>query len=272
MDIHELWSTSDRSDLAAIRAALETGDLAGALFSIESADAGRRESARATLDGWADAVAERVMVGADAVDSLRRVLVGDVALAGERDAYYHPRNSALSEVIATRRGLPITLSVIWMLVGERAGLPVDGLALPGHFIVQVGTDPVDPFRRGQVMNRDACEALVRRMHHALDWDERWLDPVDDLAIVTRVLRNLANAWTRLDEPLAVYRSVRLLAELVPDDPHARLSCADVARQIGDHGTAENYYRDLAERFAETRPGREAEARLRHMQAGERWTH
>lgn len=272
MHIRELWSVSDRSDLDGIREALAAGDLAGALFAVEGAAAAERAQAREAVAGWADAVSERLMVGADAVDSLRRVLVGDVALRGDRTSYHHPKNSALSQVVASRSGMPITLSVVWILVGERSGLPVDGLALPGHFIVRVDTEPVDPFRRGQVMDGAACRALVERVQPDLAWDERWLEPVDDHAIVARVLRNLVNAHVRRGDEVATYRAVRLLAEISPTDASAQLSCAHVSDQLGAAAEAAERYAHVVERFAGTDAAREARDRLRRLGANRRLLH
>jgi len=272
MHIRELWSESDRADLGDLRAALDVDDLAGALFAIEGASPEDREAARGSLDAWADAVGERLMIGADAIDSLRRVLVGDVALVGDRESYYHPDNSALSRVIANRRGLPITLSVVWILVGERSGLPVDGLALPGHFIVRVGADPVDPFRRGQVMDEAACRAMVERIQPNLDWDDHWLEAVDDRAIASRVLRNLANAHVRGGDPVATYRAVRMLAEVQPDDASAQLSWAHVAQQVGAEGEAATLFEGICDRFPGTDVAREAADRMQRMSVSGRWLH
>jgi regulator of sirC expression with transglutaminase-like and TPR domain len=74
------------------------------------------------------------------------------AFAGDRERYDHPDNSMLDRVLATRRGLPILLSVVYLETARRAGIPLAGVGLPGHYVVgHFGADPpllLDPFAGG----------------------------------------------------------------------------------------------------------------------------
>jgi regulator of sirC expression with transglutaminase-like and TPR domain len=99
--------------------------------------------------------------GANAVVALNKLLFEELGFAGNQSDYYDPRNSLLSDVIDRRTGIPITLSLIYMEVGRRAGLRVEGIGLPGHFIVRVeGADGepvlVDPFN-GRMVDADDCQ-------------------------------------------------------------------------------------------------------------------
>ncbi len=85
--------------------------------------------------------------------ALAAVLHGRHGFTGDREAYDDPRNSMLDAVLARRRGLPITLSVLWVAVAHRAGIPLAGFGLPGHYVAgHVGVAPpllVDPFAGGE---------------------------------------------------------------------------------------------------------------------------
>src|SRR5262245_44832287 len=98
--------------------------------------------ARARLDGHA-------VDGPQAASRLCRFLVDEAGFRGNSEDYYDPRNSFLNDVLDRRTGIPITLSTVFMEVGRRAGLTVEGVGLPGHFLVRVagpaGGHLVDPF-------------------------------------------------------------------------------------------------------------------------------
>ncbi|MDN3294577.1 transglutaminase-like domain-containing protein [Streptomyces ficellus] len=107
--------------------------------------------------------------------------------------YDHLESSLLHEVLRRRRGLPILLSVVWIEVARRAGAPVYGVALPGHFVVGFG-DPdeqvlADPFAGGRALTGADAELLVagatgERLHPSM------LVPADPLDIVVRILNNI----------------------------------------------------------------------------------
>src|SRR4051812_8800187 len=96
--------------------------------------------------------------------NLSSFLFEECGFAGNADRYYDPRNSYLNKVIDRQVGLPITLSLVAMAVGQRAGLRVVGVGLPGHFVAKAVGDGeevlFDPFHGGQFLDPDACEELV----------------------------------------------------------------------------------------------------------------
>lgn len=131
---------------------------------------------------------------------LRRVVAIREGLGGDIDDYYDPRNSFLNEVLDRRKGIPITLSVIWIEVGRRAGIDVQGVALPGHFLVFAGGQLVDPFHGGEAIGADEAAALVAENYGGpprLNPD--WLEPVAPEAILERMLVNLTEAYRRAAE-------------------------------------------------------------------------
>ena len=128
--------------------------------------------------------------------SLRELLGDRCGFRGVAADYQRLESSLLHEVLRRRRGLPILLSVVWMEVARRAGAPVYGVALPGHFVVGFGPpeDQVlaDPFDGGRVLTGGDAEVLVAgatgaKLHPSM------LGPADPLEVVLRILNNV-RAW------------------------------------------------------------------------------
>lgn len=152
--------------------------------------------------------------------------------------YQKLSSSLLQEVLRRRRGLPILLSVVWIEVARRAGAPVYGVALPGHFVVGFG-DPagsyvlVDPFEGGQVLSEADTELMVATVTGG-PLEAAMLAPADPLDIVQRILNNI-RAWAA---PRPEHRPVQLwtfdLTLLLPRHPaKLRLQRAQLLVKMGD---------------------------------------
>jgi regulator of sirC expression with transglutaminase-like and TPR domain len=122
--------------------------------------------------------------------------------AGNQLDYYDPRNSFLNEVIDRRLGIPITLSVVYMEVGRRAGLDVEGVGLPGHFIVRVrelGLSEallIDPFH-GVMLTREDCQDRLDTVYDGLvSLSDEHMRAASTQEILVRMLRNLKSVYTR----------------------------------------------------------------------------
>lgn len=127
--------------------------------------------------------------------SLRRVIAIEDGIGGNVDDYHDPSNSFLHRVIETRRGIPITLSVLWMEVGRRAGIEMVGVGLPGHFVVYAGGQMVDPFHYGEAIGFEEAAGLVAAaLGGSPRLDRSWLSPVDTTGIIQRMLRNLEQVY------------------------------------------------------------------------------
>ncbi|MGW4345790.1 MULTISPECIES: transglutaminase-like domain-containing protein [unclassified Streptomyces] len=115
---------------------------------------------------------------------------------GSAADYQRLDSSLLHEVLRRRRGLPILLSVVWMEVARRAGAPVYGVALPGHFVVGFGPAGeqvlADPFDGGRVLTGADAELLVAGATGA-PLKPSMLEPADPLDVVLRILNNV-RAW------------------------------------------------------------------------------
>ena len=140
-------------------------------------------------------------------------LFGAGRLAGNRADYHDPANSLLDQVLARRLGLPITLSIVAIEVGRRIGVPVQGVGMPGHFLLRDKVDVTvfaDPFEGGRLLDASDCRVLFERSTGSrASWDDRFLEPTDDHAIITRVLRNLLPSYARRAELAGLRRLVAL---------------------------------------------------------------
>ncbi len=144
--------------------------------------------------------------------ALREWLGRTQGFRGNIDHYYAPENSLLPTVLDTRRGLPITLSMIYLFVARRLGAPLHPVALPSHFIVRYGDEAegvfLDPFHHGALMSLGDCQRLVEQRGAA--WDPAYLRSISDHALVERMLRNLVNAYAVKGNEDAVRQTVKYL--------------------------------------------------------------
>src|SRR5262249_20775989 len=149
---------------------------------------------------------------------------------GNSRDYYDPLNSYFNQVLERRTGVPITLSVLTMAVGARAGLHIDGVGLPGHFIVKAvgGGQEIlfDPFHGGRVLTPVDCENLVRQVTgREITVTAETLQPLPLGLLVMRMLNNLKVIYLKsADVPRAV-RVLERLRQLAPHDP-------DLQRDLG----------------------------------------
>ncbi|MGV9283006.1 transglutaminase-like domain-containing protein [Streptomyces sp. NPDC003730] len=141
--------------------------------------------------------------------ALRDLLGERYGFHGVAADYQRLESSLLHEVLRRRRGLPILLSVVWLEVARRAGAPVYGVALPGHFVVGLGSEAgaeagpeapgaadgrvlVDPFDGGRLLSGEDAEVLVAGATGA-ELRPSMLKPAAPLEVVSRVLNNV-RAW------------------------------------------------------------------------------
>jgi regulator of sirC expression with transglutaminase-like and TPR domain len=133
------------------------------------------------------------------LEGWRRHLFVDLGFSGNQLDYYDPRNSFLNDVVRRRLGIPITLAVVGMALGRRAGLALSGVSMPGHFLLRVDDHPdtfVDPFD-GRLLDPAGCQTLFQSVHgDRARLDPSHLRPVGPRAILTRMLANLQGIYER----------------------------------------------------------------------------
>lgn len=163
----------------------------------------------AALDRMGQEAAARMhQVSGDALRAFNEYLYDEQGFAGNRERYDDPRNSFINEVLDRRIGIPISLAVVYLEVARRAGLHVDGINFPGHFLLRA-RDPVirdaasevviiDPFHGGALLSEYDCRQLLRQ--HVGDeaaFDTALLAPATRHEIVVRMLVNLKRLYVRM---------------------------------------------------------------------------
>ncbi|MFF5129259.1 transglutaminase-like domain-containing protein [Streptomyces syringium] len=228
----EAPSEEDRIDAAQI----ELDRLAGLLPTL-----GRQAGPRR----WAEALAQ---------------LLGErCGFHGSPADYRRLESSLLDEVLLRRRGLPILLSVVWLEVARRAGAPVYGVALPGHFVVGFG-DPygekvlVDPFEGGRPLSDEDAGLLVAGATGA-PLSPSMFAPAEPLDIVLRVLNNI-RAWAAArPERSDVQLWALELSLLLPRHPaRLRYERAELLVERGDFLRGARELEEYAEVIAAVEPG------------------
>jgi regulator of sirC expression with transglutaminase-like and TPR domain len=197
------------------------------------------------LDRLAEGVQSGVPAGATPerrVGRMNTYLFHEVGFSGNQSDYYDARNSFLNQVLDRRLGIPLTLSIIYMEVGRRCGLRVEGVGFPGHFLCKVhlegGELVVDPFHRGQLLG---VEEIKRRLSTAvgsqLKFDPRLLRAATPRDILVRMLQNLRSLYQeRNDMPRALSAVDRLLM-LAPDNIRGLRERAQLYEQLGGSAAA-----------------------------------
>jgi len=265
-----LWSPRD-AFAELVRAPDERIDLARSALLIAAEEYPSLDVERylARLDELAREVAPR-LAGArtpsERVAVLNRYLFAERGFTGNRAHYEDPRNSFLNDVLDRCAGIPITLSLVYMEVARRAGVEVDGVGFPGHFLVKHGKDEqvvVDAFF-GAVLSREECQSRLAAVlgSAAQLRPELHLRKATAREILARLLGNLKVIYVRTSDfgrALACCERILLVA---PDAPHELRDRGLVYERLECFGAAAA---DL-ERFLELAPDDESADAVRERLA------
>lgn len=147
------------------------------------------------LNYYAVELKEKLSSVTDETEILQRMITffsEEKSFIGNKDDYYSEENHYINRVLDTKIGIPITLCVVYLLVGERINLPLKGIGLPGHFILRFsfGSSHIyfDPFNAGKILSRKDCESIVNNL--GFNFTEEYLLPVSNKQILERMLRNI----------------------------------------------------------------------------------
>lgn len=208
---------------------LETGAFLISRYAYPSLDV---PGYKQKLDDMAMEVRDRLgkrASGEEVVKALNRYLFSEQGFRGNTRDYYEPENSYLNRVIDRRTGIPISLSVLYLLIGQRLTLPVYGIGMPGHFLVKFDSDRykvfIDCFNAGALLTEKDCARFL--MQAGYGFEERYLQRSTTSAILGRMLKNLVSIYTKLDETVKASRLSRFIELLEgcgkprpSKDPHA----------------------------------------------------
>jgi regulator of sirC expression with transglutaminase-like and TPR domain len=251
------------------RPRLDAGPYIEQLETLGREAARRVDAARAPIR---DAPADVDPDGYARVAALNDYLFRDQRFVGNNAQYEDPRNSFLNEVLDRRTGIPITLAVVYMEVARRAGVPVEGVNFPGHFLVRCRARQrfdrdliIDAFHGGALLSEDACRVLLRR-HVGEDavWDEHLLGQATKPQILGRMLLNLKRVYMKMHS----YPQARDATELLlAVDPSAATELRDrglLAFHLNDFAAAlrdlQSYLR-LSSRSEIDQEGRDEQAQI-----------
>ncbi len=157
------------------------------------------------------------------LEGLAWFLGKEQGFSGNPDEYYDPRNSYLNEVMDRRLGIPITLCIVYIEVARRAGIRLQPVTFPGHFLIKLPNDDgedlfLDPYNGGRLMTVDDCERFYHELHgDSTPFSETMLAAGTKRQVVTRVLRNLKAIYLRNQELDRALRMIELMTTVTPWD-------------------------------------------------------
>lgn len=178
-----------------------------------------------TLESWAAELKARIDPDWNNLQKLARLrsfVFEDLGFKGDSRDYFSPSNSLLNQVMERRMGVPLTLSIIFMELGWRVGIPFEGVGFPGHFLVRLTGEPrdlvLDPFNHARTMHEEDCRRLLDEVTGGrLEFDGRLLASVTKRDMITRLLLNLKGAYLRANQDEGALAAVERLLLIHPED-------------------------------------------------------
>jgi regulator of sirC expression with transglutaminase-like and TPR domain len=156
------------------------------------------------------------------VKALNEYLFEELGFTGNREKYEDPRNSCLNEVLERRTGIPLTLSIVYMEVARRAGLQVDGINFPGHFLVRCPQSQsrhqlvIDPFHAGALLSEHNCRVLLQKhVGGEVAFSRSLLSPATRNQVLVRMLLNLKRIYVHMRSFPQARDITELLLALTP---------------------------------------------------------
>jgi regulator of sirC expression with transglutaminase-like and TPR domain len=161
---------------------------------------------------------------ATCIHAVNEYLFNELKFVGNRERYEDPRNSCLNEVLERKTGIPITLSLVYMEVAARAGLQVDGVNFPGHFLVRCPERTgkpksgliIDPFHKGALLTEHDCRVLLQRhVGEEAPFNRSLLTAATRQQVIVRMLLNLKRVYVHMRSFPQARRVTDLLLAITP---------------------------------------------------------
>lgn len=211
------------------------------------------------------------------VVALNQFLFGELGFRGNTEEYYDPRNSYLNEVMDRKTGIPITLAVLYMEVGRRVGLPLQGVSFPGHFLVRLrlrgGVLVLDPFSGGapqseaelrERLQRVIPEGVAENVPVAELPLDQFLEPATNRQILARILRNLKGVYR--DKPESMLAVLNRMLVVAPDASSELRDRSIVYQRLECYRAALQDLREYVEREPDAPDQDEVRVRLMELSA------
>jgi hypothetical protein len=155
---------------------------------------------RDQINDWGSEFLERVACvwdNSERVRLLSEFLGGELEFRGNSVQYYCEENSHIPYILESRMGIPITLTLIYQMVGARAAMKIEGINLPGHFIARHGDVFFDPFHGGRILSRADIEQILARQD--MELKDSHLQSANSRQFLLRILANLLYVYDLSDE-------------------------------------------------------------------------
>lgn len=132
------------------------------------------------------------------INEINHFLFIELKFKGNKENYYDPENSFIDKVIERKKGNPILLSVIYLVITNKLGLPFSGVNMPAHFLVQYldTLEPIliDPFNQGEIITKLGCQERIKALK--LVWQEDYLSSPTKKQVIIRMMQNLINIYQK----------------------------------------------------------------------------
>jgi regulator of sirC expression with transglutaminase-like and TPR domain len=168
------------------------------------------------------------------IKTINSYLFEDLGYRGNAENYYNPANSFLNDVIDSRKGIPISLSVVYLEIAKRIDFPMVGIGMPGHFLIRPEFENaeifIDTFEKGEILFKQDCEERLSNIYqhvyqHPVELKPYFLEPVSNRQILARMLTNLKFIYINTQELNKALRITEGILMLFPNNP----------REIRDRG-------------------------------------
>ena len=209
------------------------------------------------IDDFASAASSMLSAGPEpdsAVKAINRLMFENLGFRGNHDDYYDARNSCINDVLERRTGIPITLSVVYLEIARRLGLPIYGVGLPSHFLVKYDDGSklffIDPFHEGRSLTREGCRDMLKQLHgRPVELTDLHFAAVENRQIVTRMCSNLRSIYLTNCEYQKALETVEIILALAPNSAEDLKQRAWIKHELGQRNAA---LEDL-EAYAAIRP-------------------
>lgn len=211
----------------------------------------------ARLDDWAQQLSSRIDPSWNNLQRLARLrtfMYEELGFKGDVRGYYSPANSLLHSVMTRRLGIPLTLSILFMEIGWRIGVPFEGVGFPGHFLVRLTGEPadllLDPYDHGASVHEDDCKRMIElTTGGSVPFEPSMVRSLGKKEMIARLLFNLKVACLKANDDFGALSAVERLLLLHPND----------APELRDRGLL--LYR--LDRYRDARTSLEGYLRARH---------
>ena len=216
----------------------------------------------------------------DAIHTINELMYNVEGFKGNRENYYDPKNCLLNYVIDDRRGIPITLSIIYSEIARRLGHDLRGVGMPGHYLLAAGRGAsevfIDPFNNGGLLSRKECLSIALRGNRVpkgrlAALAGRLLPTSDKRATLKRLLVNLKMMHAKRDESDSALKCAERIQLLDPRDWRNLGELAGLQAEVGQYSRAVESFNTFLERAPANTDTSHAKNALKQLKAMKRGT-